>query len=227
MRRLFACAALSAALISSAQGDVIKLGPVDLTGQGLGTTDSLLTLPTTQTGSDSRLVINPPEPKNRPDSSITIEGIGLSFQRSADKTTQTGSLSDSRVVVNPPEPKNKPDSSITIERIGLSFQSSADKTTQTGLLSDSRLFFNPPEPKNADFLVGLDAQQLLDLALIPQGAGNISDVTLGISPLLLRGAGGPEIFSAVSQVPLPPAAVLFLSALIGLGLLSRRRWTHS
>src|SRR5262245_25572928 len=121
MRRLFACAALSAALISSAQGDVIKLGPVDLTGQGLGITDSLLTLPTTQTGSlpDSRLVINPPEPKNRP--SITIEGIGLSFQSSADKTTQTGSL------------------------------------------SDSRLFFNPPEPKNADFLVGLDAQQLLDL----------------------------------------------------------------
>ena len=156
----------------------------------------------------------------------------LTLHATGGATTETGSLSpllgptfgslnwtsaaDVRLLFNAAEPQNAANKSIIIEGITLSFRSSAGNTLQ--LSSSAPLVFPETDPGvgNAGFLLGLDAQQQLALALFLQGAGNISEVTLGISALLSAAAGGPETFSAVSQVPLPPAAMLFVSALIGL-----------
>lgn len=203
MRRLVACVALTAALICSAQANVINLGPIDLTGQGLGATDPLLTLhatggATTEAGTLSA-------------------SSGPTFSQ-----LHWSSAADVRLLFNPTEPQTATDKSITIDTITLSFRSSGGATLN---LTSGPIVFPETDAGvgNSGFLLGLDSGQLLTLATFLAGAGNIGDVRLGITAFLSGVAGGPETFSAISSVPLPPALVLFLSGLVGLGFLGRRK----
>lgn len=206
MRQLLACAVLSSVLICSAQASVISLGPIDLSGQGLGATDPLLTLQaparaTTETGSVA------------PVDGTTFGALNWT------------SASDVRVLFNATEPQNAAGESITIDQITFSFESSAGTLN---LSNSSPLQFPKTNPGvgNSGFLLGLDAGQTLALAMFLQGT-NIADVRFGISALLSAVAGGPETFSAVSQIPLPAAGWLLLSALLGLALLGRKKKTRS
>ena len=203
MRRVSACVVLSLALICSAQASVINLGAFDLRGQGLGATDPLLTLQakgkgTTKSGSLSLL-------------------DGPTFSE-----LHWGSAADVKLLFNPTEPQNAANESITIDKITLSFRSSGGSTLD--LSNTAPIVFSTTDPGvgKSGFLLGLDSAQLLTLAAFLQSVGSIGDVTFGITAELSDVAGGPETFSAVTGIPLPPAIVLFLSALIGLGLLSHR-----
>jgi hypothetical protein len=200
MRRLVAAALVSGAIIWPAQASVISFGPIDLGGQGLGASDPLLTIhalksATTETGTLSTLA-------------------GPTFG-----DLNWASASDVRLVFNATEPAGN---GITIDTITFSFESSS---ATLNLSNSAPLVFASTNPGvgNSGFLLGLDAAQTMLLATFLQFAPNVSDVRFGMTASLSDVAGGPETFSAVSQVPLPAAAWLFLSALAGLGLLGVRR----
>ena len=207
MRRTLACAVLSSMLICSAEANVISLGPVDLSGQGLGVTDPLLTIQAT--------------------GGATVESGSVA---PADGTTfgalNWTSASDVRVLFNATEPQSASGKSITIDQVTFSFETSSGSTLN--LSNSSPLVFPETSPGvgNSGFLLGLDGAQTLALAIFLQGS-NIADISFGLSAMLSSVAGGPETFSAISQIPLPAAGWLLLSALLGVALLARQRRVRS
>lgn len=203
MRRFLSSALVSLVLISGAHANVILLGEVDLTGQGFGNVEPLLSLQatggaTTESGSLSPL-------------------SGPTFGELA-----WNSASQVQLLFNATEPSGN---SINLDKVTLTFQSGG---SQLSLWNENPITITDTNPGlgTAGFLLGLDAAQQLTLALFLSSLPNVSDVRLGLSALLSDVGGGPETFSAVSGVPLPPAVLLFLSALIGLGLLARQKVRH-
>ena len=149
MRRVLASALLCYALIFPSHAAVISLGPIDLTGQGLGAADPLRTLHTTG-------------------HATTESGVG----GAAFGALQWGAASDVRVLFNASEPGGN---SITIDRITFSFQSGANILN---LSNAAPLVFASTDPGlgKAGFLLSLDARQMAALALFLQSAPSFAAV---------------------------------------------------
>lgn len=106
MRRLLACVALTAAVISSAQADVINLGRVDLRGAGTTTETGSLSAqlgPTLNWASARQdgLRVNPTGPQNAVSERIAIENIPLSLTSNPGNALQSSNAAAPLVLSQP------------------------------------------------------------------------------------------------------------------------------
>jgi len=209
--------------VGTAFADLISMGAIPLTGQGLGHVNTVLTVQSSGSetiesgcvgaGVGGTLVIGIAKcPGAGPNGGNPFTGGNEQTGAGQDGVFQASALGltnfiNLRIIFNPSEPGGGGANSITLDNLALTLWSPT-----TGLILDARYVAGPPvffptsDPGtgNAGFGFALDGSQ----AGILNGilAAN-PDLYIGLSANVSSAQGGPETFSIGTVVPEPAAFV--------------------
>jgi len=208
---------------TSADAQLIYLGPVGYGGTGLGAVNTVLTIQNRETESGS----------------VGLDNLGNQVITGDAKTGASQTLvrslgdlgistaSDLRVVFNADEPGTTDGNGINLTNLVLSIFS------PTGTLLFESGAFNPISFADtfngigkAGFVFGLDSTQAA-LAQSSAFSGNYGLNLVGLSASASQAAGGPETFfvANVSAVPEPSTYSMLALGLLGIGFLRRRNFS--
>lgn len=206
---------------SNANATLGYLGPVDLTGTGLGNVNTLLTIQS---------------PRNTSTEFGSVSWNGLTNVTTGDTQAINNTLllsslgtsaSNLRIIFNPSEPGNAAENSITLNNLVASIYSPTGNA-----LWNSGTFTSISYPSagtgtgKAGFAFGLDAIQSAQAQTFFDGANR-----LGLSASASNATGGLETFFATSApvppVPEPETYGMLLTGLGLMGFMTRRKKNHS
>jgi hypothetical protein len=230
--RNFVAAALTSTAIGlacqGASANLVSLGPVSLSGLGVGSLNTVLTLQspgttTTESGCVSAGVggalVTGPTACSGGHTGGNETGLNATFSAAPLGLTDMANL---RIVFNASEP----DSSITLDELSVSFWDPA-----TGSILDAKNTAGPvtfantdPGAGNVGFGFALDASQAAISNFVLAAFPNLF---IGISADLSGASGGPETFAigvagAASTVPEPGVNLLLGIGALGLVMLRKR-----
>jgi hypothetical protein len=204
---------------ANANATLEYLGPVDLTGTGLGNVNTLLTIQspantTTESGSVSWN-----------GSSNVTTGDTQAINNTLSLSSLGTSASDLRIIFNPVEPGNAAANSITLDNLVATIYSpTGDALWNSGTFNSVTFPTTETGTGRAGFSFGLDATQAAQAQTFFDGANR-----LGLAATALDATGGHETFFATtaqaSPVPEPETYGMLLAGLGLVGFVSRRRRT--
>ncbi len=193
------------------------LGPVDLTGTGLGNVNTLLTIQS---------------PSNTTTESGSVSWDGTSNVTTGDTQAINNTLalsslgtsaSDLRIIFNASEPGNVANNSVTLDNLVATIYSPTGTALwNSGSFSSITFPTTDNGTGTAGFSFGLDATQSAQAQTFFDGANR-----LGLSAVASSATGGHETFFATtaqaSPVPEPETYGMLLAGLGIVGFVSRRR----
>lgn len=229
VRLSIAACAITALFSSAARADLVPMEPIDFSGTGLGSVNTILTIqsPRSTDVESGTVVWN--------GTSDVLTGSNVLSGNSQTQTRTLGELgvmsADSlRVVFNAAEPGNAAASGITLETLTFS----AYTPTGTGIFSASLLApINYADTftgtGNSGFVFGLTSAQAASFADAVSASGfSFASIRAGLGASASGATGGNETFfiadaGPVTAVPEPQTYALLIAGLCAVGFAARRR----
>jgi hypothetical protein len=217
--KLWCAALLLSSVTCPANSELISLGEAPFSAQGFGNANRILTLQDndgTEAGSvfpfngglsGTGDVVNPLSDNQK---------FGVPTLGELNWTT----ASDVQLLFNAIEPGGD---SATINTVTLSFFSG--NTPVFSISNAQPLVFPDTETGNgsAGFLIGVSDSQLASLKSNVFDLPNFQALRIGLFASLSEVTSGPESFNAIAAIPLPTAGILFLTGMLGIAMLARRK----